>query len=66
MSVLAILVAIGVILGDLVLAPAGGPPWYQLGLGLLAVGLVSLHHRLDRRLRDLREQASGWEAPRPR
>ena len=54
---LAILVAVGVIVGDLVFTPVGSTPWYQLGLGGLALGLVALNHRLTRRARELRERA---------
>ena len=54
---LAILVAVGVIVGDLALTPADSTPWYQLGIGGLALGLVALNHRLNRRARQLRKRA---------
>ena len=54
---LAILVAAGVIVGDLTFTSADSTPWYQLGLGGLALGLVALNHRLTRRARELRERA---------
>lgn len=60
--VLALLLALAgtsMVVGDLLLFPGSRPDWYQVGLGLLFLSLMSVNHHLCQQVLALRSDSAS-------